>query len=191
MRQDEDATITETKAREARRRRDVDDLNNENAGREVGRMKRFLTGEADPDKKQKQREREHEFRSALMALLQDDPEYAVLYEETMDKLREAEAATEAALIQARANLGNAKSPKERADAQASYDALLKYQVDVLGHARDRLADEDNPPSKDELRDIQREIKEQAPAPIQSETGLGNQTQMASADATVSTSMPKL
>lgn len=51
------------------------------------------------------------------------------------------------------------------DARAQIDALLLYQTDTLGAARDRLEDEDNPPSVEELREIQREIEEKAPLEV--------------------------
>ncbi len=40
-------------------------------------------------------------------------------------------------------------------------AIESYMVDVLGSARDRLTDEDNPPSLDEIEAIERKIKEEA------------------------------
>ena len=38
-----------------------------------------------------------------------------------------------------------------------------YQVDTLGRARDRMTDEDNPPSKRELDEIMKDIEESAPS----------------------------
>ena len=46
------------------------------------------------------------------------------------------------------------------------DILTRYQTDVLGAAKVRLEDEDNPPSKEELEEIKRDVYEQAPAQIQ-------------------------
>lgn len=170
----------------------------------------------------KRRERERRHQSALAMLLMRDPEYAALYNDTMDKLRAAEAATEAALgkasdditqtndeldaLLAQANVlpngtrafraadgkvyaedgrlidgddlasihwhDGAPSyedylarKKAADDARAGYDAILRYQTDVLGHARDRLTDVDDPPSKDELSRIQRDIEERKPAAV--------------------------
>ena len=202
-----------------RRERDRDDLNNEMAGREVGRVRRFLPEGSDPASLRKRREREREYRSRLMALLQSSTAYAALYQETKDTLRKAEAATEIALAEARDRItgaqeavaglrdkastlpdgaqvyrdaeGNVRTEdgtlvegddldritwregapsyediaaarRAAADAQANYDAILRYQTDVLGRARDRLTDEDNPPTMDEIRDIQQRITEEAP-----------------------------
>lgn len=198
---------------------DRDDLANEMAGREVGRPKRFLPEDANPASQRKRRETEREFQSRLMALLQSDPEYAVLYNDTMDRLREAEAATEIALAEAEQALhqanqdhedildrastlpdgtkvfrdaeGNVRTADGRlvegnefdsigwqdsapsyeefvakkralADAQATYDAILLYQTDVLGTARHRLTDEANPVSMEELKAIQRQFEEATP-----------------------------
>ncbi len=44
------------------------------------------------------------------------------------------------------------------DQRESIDALRRYQVGVLGGARDRLSDEDNPLDKDELEQMQKDIQ---------------------------------
>lgn len=49
-----------------------------------------------------------------------------------------------------------------ADAQAQHDAWLHYQTDVLGTARGRLTDQDNPLSPEELKEIQQQIAERVP-----------------------------
>ena len=45
------------------------------------------------------------------------------------------------------------------------EAILRYQRDVLDTARDRLSDEDNPPSLEELRAIENEIEQDMPDQI--------------------------
>ena len=202
------------KAREARRRRDSDDLANETAGREVGRQYRFLPETATRAATKKKRQREREKLSALMLLMQNAA-YAALFNDTMEQVRRADAASEAALAraigtrdQAKARLHDGRSgastlpdgtrvyldrngdaltedgmllgadehgsvvwrdgaigyeeylarKKALDDAQQTVDAIRRYQTDVLGHARDRLSDEDNPPTMDELRDIQQAIR---------------------------------
>ncbi len=42
------------------------------------------------------------------------------------------------------------------------DELRRYQVDVLGDAREKMTDEDNPASKEELKKIQEDIFKRAP-----------------------------
>jgi len=50
--------------------------------------------------------------------------------------------------------------------QANRAAILAYQIDVLGNARDRLSDEDDPLTQEELDDILRDIEEAMPEPVQ-------------------------
>jgi hypothetical protein len=56
--------------------------------------------------------------------------------------------------------------EKAAELQTQLDAWRHYQVDVLGGARERLSDPDNPPSKDELDEIMRDIKDKAPSALQ-------------------------
>ena len=127
------------------------DLENERAGREVGRIERFLSPEASPAEIKKRRERDQERLSALIALLRTSPEYARLHKGTMEKLRRHELAAEIALQDAIA----------RGD-QTEVDAIRRYQVDVLGRARDRLLDEDDPPTKEEIEQVQDAIENAPP-----------------------------
>lgn len=53
-----------------------------------------------------------------------------------------------------------------AELQTQLDAWRHYQVDVLGGARERLSNPDDPPSKDELDEIMRDIKDKAPSALQ-------------------------
>lgn len=56
--------------------------------------------------------------------------------------------------------------REHAEAsQQALDGLLLYQVDVIGHWRGRMDDRENPPSLEELDEMQREIEEKAPAAV--------------------------
>ena len=156
-----------------------------------------------------------------LQMMMRDPAYAGLYNDTMDKLGEAERATEIALakalerqrladealadIQARAlqlkdgrrvyrdedgtfrtedGLSvsdtdmDAIAPQWRpgmpdyrdfveshaatqAEA-ATVEEIMTYQVDVLGAARDRTQDNGDPPGKDELEAMKRDIEEKMP-----------------------------
>ena len=68
------------------------------------------------------------------------------------------------------------------------DDILRYQRDVLDPAHQRLSDGDNPLSKDELRQIQKDIEEQAPTVLRSETAMkpatGTVQHMASRDTPI-------
>ncbi|NKB56933.1 MAG: hypothetical protein GKS00_11410 [Alphaproteobacteria bacterium] len=202
---------------------DRTDLANEMAGREAGRINRFLPDNASPAELKKRREREYERLSALITLLQSDPDYAALYNHTMDQLQRAEAETAEALSKANETLQQAQHAlaelsdeasslpdgtkvfrdaggnvwnergepvtgmaleqivwhdtapryedylaKKKAVEQArrDVDAIRHYQVGTLGSARDRLSDEDNPPSKDDLKEFQKRIEQEMPSAIQ-------------------------
>ena len=83
------------------RQQDFDDLQREVAGLEVGRIARFLPDDVrNPKRSEKAKaERQAEMLTRLQMMMRD-PEYAALYNDTMDKLGEAERATEIALAKA-------------------------------------------------------------------------------------------
>lgn len=83
------------------RQQDFDDLQREVAGLEVGRIARFLPDDVrNPERSEKAKaERQAEMLTRLQMMMRD-PEYAALYNDTMDKLNEAERATEVALAKA-------------------------------------------------------------------------------------------
>lgn len=231
-----------------RREQDRDDFHNEHAGRDVGRIRRFLPEDARPDNSGKRAERESRHVSALLSLLQSDPAYAALYGNTFDKLRKAEAATALALAQATSDLDQARTDlaealdgastladgtrvfrdqngdvwtedgkrvegdaldeivwRERGvsyeellarkkavdEGQRTLEAILQYQVEVLGHARNRLADEDNPPSKEELEQIQREIEDKAPPAVRETLKLDDPEAARGRTASSEIEVPKL
>jgi hypothetical protein len=208
---------------ETRKQREFDDLQNEMAGREVGRQKRFVPDDERSPEAQEKKAREEAL--TRLQLLMSNPEYAKAYQETFDLLRNAEAATEIALqkaalasIQARENLNQVHDKAQRLtngtrvfrDAQgnvrdetgrliegtdaeqivwrsdapsyeqflAGKDALEKaqrdeeeirrYQIEVLGPSRDRIEDEDNPPSREEIDGIKRGIGEKMPDLVRAE-----------------------
>jgi len=208
------------KGDERRRQQDLDDLQNEIAGCETGRMSRFLPRDERSPEGQKRKAEQERF-NRLMQLL-SDPAYLVVYERTMQALTDAEQAVDRTLLrleleiaQADAALGNIRAHAARlpdgtriyrdaqgvvrredgsivdddlaatimwrgdepgfdsfsiardrlADLHAGRDEILTYQNDVLGPARDRLSDEDDPPSVDELHDMLDEIEQRLPAHI--------------------------
>ena len=85
----------------ALRQQDFDDLQREVAGLEVGRIARFLPDDVrNPERSEKAKaERQAEMLTRLQMMMRD-PAYAALYNDTMDKLGEAERATEIALAKA-------------------------------------------------------------------------------------------
>lgn len=227
---------------------DREDLNNERAGREVGRIQRFLPESASAHAIKAKRERGDRHWSLLRQLLAQDAEYRALYDSTRDQLQKAEAATDAALTVADEDLHTANrslndmldkastlpdgtkvfrdqngdvwraggtrvtgddldriqwldgAPSYRAylalkqkveDAQRRFDDLLRYQVDVLGNARNRLMNDDDPPSKDDLRKIQDDIKNQAPDAVKPELKAAAPPDVKDTGTTFSADLPKL
>ena len=81
----------------------LDDLNNELRGTDVGRMSRFLSPEVrdiiNGDRKGKNDLRDVVHQTMLDILLMDD-EYRQLYDDAMDRLRDLEGATQRALDEA-------------------------------------------------------------------------------------------
>ncbi len=203
---------------EAVRRQDFDDLQNELAGRETGRLERFLS----PDERERIRdgkskgERQAEAMTRLQWMLANNAEYAALYDDTFDKLREAEQAAERALEKARLALAKAErdlqatldsaarlpdgtrvfrdeqgrvrtvhgatvsdldaASIEWSGDEPAYEQFLgnrstieslggridkieRMQVEVLGHARNVLDDEDNLASTEELENLRQQIDE--------------------------------
>ena len=80
--------------------------------------------------------------------------------------------------------------KATAEAEGRVNDLLIYQTDVLGHARDRLTDEDNPPTKQELEAIQESIEREMPAGLRTERTVED-SDHAPSQATSNIGLPQL
>lgn len=94
---------------ETRRVQDFDDLQNELAGNEVGRIMRFLSADARAYLIEKRTGKNPNGLSALEMMLLSSPEYARAYEGAMNALEDTESATELALDKLEAKLVNTKS----------------------------------------------------------------------------------
>jgi hypothetical protein len=97
--------------------RDSIDLNNEYAGRETGRMKRFLTAR-DANGPQAEKEKDERHFTRLMQLL-SDPNYAKAYYTTEAMVERAEGATEIALARNAEKLQEAQEQREQLRASAA------------------------------------------------------------------------
>lgn len=197
----------ERKADAARQAQDRDDFNNEHAGRDTGRMARFLPGDAAVQRQvEAKRRRREQFLNELQRLLAD-PVYAeryrtfgVLLDDAGAWAAERKTALQSALADAHANAGTlldgaARLPDGRrvfrhadgsvidenlnavtdidaaaviwpedapsaeeyiaarqreAELQAALDGHEAWEVDVLGRARDRYEDPDNPITPSEM-----------------------------------------
>lgn len=202
---------------EQKRKQDLDDLNNERAGRDVGRQRRFLH-DRDPEFTDQKKKENEQRLSTLMRLLRD-PVYAAAYERATSALNRAQEALDAALLSnahqtesleeqlGAMNDSGARLPDGRLvfrshdgslkdaeghplrseavpaslsipldapsyeDYAATRDALTsararskdlaEIQTDVLDPARDRLNDQDNPLSLDELNALEQQMDDVA------------------------------
>lgn len=80
---------------------DFDDLQNEMAGLEVGRITRFVSDTADNPRSEKKRCARDLARSTALDLLLNDPVYAAFYHETVEILRDTQTKLDDALEQVR------------------------------------------------------------------------------------------
>ena len=213
-----------------RRLEDERDFWAEMSGIDNGKIARFLSG-IEREKRRDDRKGTASARSQredltrLQILLASNSAYAQLYHETFDALREAEDATDRAILKAQTALEEARRRFEdtldraattpdgtrvfrdkwgqvwtehderlsEADSaniawRSSYpgyeafvedreavhhsltrlEALQGYRVDTLGRIRDRLMDEDDPPSAEELEQHRREMWERMPEEVRAD-----------------------
>ena len=220
--EDDDFQEHERHERAKRRRQDHEDFHNEVAGRDVGRINRFLPESGQPHIRKSRRERDAE-RLTQLALALQNIDYAALYNETVSMVDDYAAKAETGIEDALAALsttaqalegltenaarlhpsgepvfmdenGNAVradgtllDPEEAASvvwpdnaptyeeyltaknvhqaAQEHLTAWRDYQI-YLAEIQNRLNDPDNPLSPEELRQIQKDIEEKVPQPLQ-------------------------
>lgn len=202
-------------AADEHKKMEFEDLQRELMGIEGPREARFLDADIrDSRDINKRGEKDAQRISRLQLLLLQDPAYAALYNETFDKLRDAERAAEIALASAiltrdavqrflqemldraprlpdgthvfrdaqgqvwtedgqlvdpalaegiewRGNEFSYEQYLAQKDTLQSVEdhiqALTHYQINVLGHVRDRMTDEKNPASKEDMESFQRDI----------------------------------
>lgn len=80
-----------------RHAQDFNDLQNEMAGNDVGRISRFFSGEDRGLKGAEKRRAKWEQTLSNLQIMMSDPEYAKLYRETENKLRESQSNLDTAL----------------------------------------------------------------------------------------------
>lgn len=73
--------------------------------------------------------------------------------------------------------------------QEARDEVLIYQNEVLGPARDRMTDEDDPPSEEELQNIMDGLARHMPAAVRAEQGSPAPEAAAAAAPTASITLP--
>lgn len=82
-----------------RHARDFDDLQNEMAGNDVGRISRFLTGDEHGPRGAEKRRAKREAVLSNLQIMMSDPEYAKFYRETEGVLRESQTKLDEAIEQ--------------------------------------------------------------------------------------------
>ena len=87
-------------------KQDLDDYNDEIAGRDTGRIKRFLSQEARDHLEDGKDGKRQEKLSLLDILLMTDPVYAQLYSDVMEKIEEIDRAVNKALMLANQRIDN-------------------------------------------------------------------------------------
>ncbi|MFK7942917.1 MAG: hypothetical protein AB8B85_08420 [Paracoccaceae bacterium] len=114
-----------------RRRQDFEDLQNEIAGRETGRMARFGVSAAREHARKEERRKERAYRDALDRLLQTDAEYRVLYDDLGAKLSSAESDADGRIETLRADLSAAQANNQtmldRAAKLPGGTAVFRYE----------------------------------------------------------------
>jgi len=103
-----------------KRQRDFDDLQNEAAGNETGRITRFLNADDERSVEGKRRKREkQEAADRRFMDLMKDPEYAALYHDLGDKLRDAETGADQTIAAIQAQLRTIERDIEDMEARAA------------------------------------------------------------------------
>lgn len=134
------------------------------AGRDVGRISRFLSENGGSTRaSEKKRVERAEALTRLQLLLLSDPAYAALYRETEKTLRDAQTrldemldAVARATEEAQERLNGKLSDTARAEEEARLEALTELESDIrtgqadIGDMQLRMQDEDEPVTSDEL-----------------------------------------
>ncbi|MEM6276691.1 MAG: hypothetical protein AAF714_07040 [Pseudomonadota bacterium] len=222
-----------------RRQRDHDDLQNEIAGRETGRARRFLPDDARTAEGARKR-RERLTAETQLALMLQDPVYRERYEAVSAALSTATQTTDAVLARLEGQIlaskialdtiqekaarlpdgtrvyRDAQGVVRREDGSAVDDTLVAtiiwtgnepsfesfmaardhlaeletdrdevtdYQNSVLGPAYDRITDEQDPPSLDELDEILKDIDAKMPDVLRQSQTAPNERSPAQTDPT--------
>ena len=136
---------------ERRALQDLEDYNNEAAGREVCRIQRFFVGDNDRTEEGRQRQNRERDQKTQLALLLADLAYEALYNDVLENLAE----TEDRLYNILKKVADA-AVKGDADAKKRLQRLIE-QEEELRRIRQHMQNEDDPPTTDQLKDYQHRI----------------------------------
>jgi len=153
---------------------DNHDFNNEIAGRDTGKISRFVS-DAERDQRNGKSASEKSLRSALEAMLAN-PVYAAAYQDTMNAVNDADAAVYDALVESADKLQDTNDAlkeaqehgasaeeitrlqKEHDDAKERHRRMQEHEAE-LAAIRARMEDENNPPSEQELDEYKTRAQE--------------------------------
>lgn len=131
-----DEDLERLNARFARHAQDFDDLQNELAGRSVGRVERFLPGGANSAGSSGKSKKERAETLTRLQLLLADPAYAALYRETVSALTEAQSKLEIMLERVRLGIEqNAATLEDMQDRAARLEDGTRVYRDKDGQVR--------------------------------------------------------
>jgi vacuolar-type H+-ATPase subunit I/STV1 len=157
--------------RAKRRDQDRDDFNNENAGRDVGRIARFLPKEARAGLRAEKREKKMSEALTRLAILMQDPAYAEAFERAGNTIRDFKERAEDRLQQFDDRIDKIDAElealgqdsagseaydrlrQEREDLQRRQQEILDYYQTVIQPMEERMNDPTDPPSKEEIDDF--------------------------------------
>ncbi|MFC3051803.1 hypothetical protein [Kordiimonas pumila] len=158
-------------ARAAEKRQvDFDDLQHELAGRDNGKISRFVTDE-ERKRRSGKTASDKVFQTMLDAMLAD-PAYAAAYQDTMNAINDADSAVYDAMVESADKLHDASdaledarergaSPEEIARLQKEYEdakerhrRMQEYEAE-LAAIRARMENENDPPSPEELEALKK------------------------------------
>lgn len=138
---------------ERRRLQDLGDYNNEAAGREVGRIQRFFTGENDRSEDGHRREKEKREERTRLAILMADQAYKALYNDVLNDLNALDDKLYAAMVDASDAAANGD------DAAKKRLKWLQDREEELRRIRQHMNDPDNPPDADTLKRYKKRMGE--------------------------------
>ncbi|MEM6537383.1 MAG: hypothetical protein AAF668_06595 [Pseudomonadota bacterium] len=166
--------------RRADEARAFDDQQNEVAGRDVGRMARFLGTDAGPEAERKRREKTEQALSALQQLLSSDPAYKALYESVWEKAERISLAATQALSALERNIASALDTLDEireAAAQLADGTLVFRATDgriltengrvLTGEEADGITWPENAPSWEAFQDQAQRCKQRSMLPHRS------------------------
>lgn len=118
------------KGRAARDQQVFDDLQNESAGRDTGRIQRFGLAAARDFETKREAKRDQAYRDALHRLLMTDPEYRRLYEDLGNALRDAETSADSEIASLESELARTQAElKDMRDAAPKIDGMAVFRTE--------------------------------------------------------------